>query len=61
MEEKGWLCVALSRDSQQRLLVTDSVNAAIKIFDQDRTVIAQYNESGLLDFLLFDDRNKVLI
>ena len=44
------MCVALSRDGHENLLVTDSVNAGVKVYSLDGAFLTHYCECGTFDF-----------
>ena len=44
------VCVSLTRDEDECIAVTDSVNASIKIYTQNGTFVKDYCEDGIFDF-----------
>jgi len=44
------MCVALSRDNEEHIIVTDSVNAAVKIFKQNGDFIVAYGDNTMFEF-----------
>ena len=42
--------VTLTRDGEEHIVVTDSVNAAVKIYMQEGTFVTQFGQSGMFDF-----------
>ncbi len=44
------MCVALTRDGEENICVSDSVNASIKVFGQDGTFITAFSPVATFDF-----------